>query len=941
MVVLGGDLVGRRPERQWLADQMSRIGTGTAVVVLGEAGVGKSRLLESGLETAEGAGRRVLRGRALPGPQMPYRIFNEVFASAARRFGIPDDAALGPFRGPLARVVPDWPVTDGGLSDPLLVGEGALRLLRLLGGAEGLVVALEDVHWADPDSLAVVAYLCEHGPGEGLVIAVTIRDDPGPALGGLRALAGRKAASWLRLGPLSANEVAELCRSCAGADLPEPAVRLVTEHADGLPYAVEELVAGLLVSGRLVRDTSGWQTDGRLDPLVPFSVAHSVSQRLADLPADQRRVIDMAAVLGRTFDWQLLVECTDLGDEGAGQALERARVLGILDPGRSGSDLRFRHSLTREAVLGSIPSHLRAGLARSALDRLTVPWTEEHRALAAELTALAGDHHRSSQLRAELAERMAASGALGSAIDGLQQALGTSPGHPDARSWRRRLLALLIASGRLPEAEREAAFLQAHGEVEPVVLGLAEAEAVRHNWGRVAELLAQSGPAARRDAPDRARLLLVQAELAAGRFRPTEADRLVSDALEQAQASGDRRLQGEALIAAARLSQPWSWERSRAQLLEALTLASSNRLRRETALALAGLADLDVLAVVPSDHCEQALIAAYDAGAVSLVASATHNLAMLAALRYRLDDASRWATECVDLARRYRLGWLEAAGLTKHAFVAALSGNESGAETYLTSAETIAGGDPRGLALMHGNVRSAAHLNREDRDLAAVALATASDLAYANRLEPRPYLGLQVLIQAASGRDPESSARRLEHGGLTWPPVVAGLVAAGRAIAAGRAGHTDAAEAHADQAWELLRPTPWHDAIARRYVGEAQARQSWGTKELTLAPAESFFRQASLDRPAAACGMLLRSSPQPGVGARPPVPSHLAALGITRRELDVLELVAEGMTNRQIADYLFLSVRTIDKHVERLMAKTGRPNRAGLAALAARWPHNT
>ena len=68
------------------------------------------------------------------------------------------------------------------MADTLLVGEGALRLLKVLGEQEGVVVALEDLHWADPDSLAVIEYLCEHGPSEGLVIAATVRDDPGPGI---------------------------------------------------------------------------------------------------------------------------------------------------------------------------------------------------------------------------------------------------------------------------------------------------------------------------------------------------------------------------------------------------------------------------------------------------------------------------------------------------------------------------------------------------------------------------------------------------------------------------------------------------------------------------------------------------------------------------------------------------------------------------------------
>jgi hypothetical protein len=411
VVILGGDFVGRQAERQWLADRFGSAVGGLAVVVVGEAGVGKSRLLETGLEVAEGAGRRVLRGRALPGRQMPFRIFNEVFAGASRRFGIPDDPALVPFRGPLSRVVPDWPDVEGNVADALLVGEGALRLVTALGGGDGLVVALEDVHWADPDSLAVVEYLCEHGPGEGLVMAVTVRDEPGPTLTRLRALVARNTA-WLRLSPLSGAEVAELCHSCAGAALPEEAVRFVVDHSDGLPYAVEELVAGLLASGSLERGPDSWRLVGRLEPSVPMTVANSVSERLAGLPTRPRQIVEMAAVLGREFDWRLLVDASGNDEASVSQALAQGREVGVFTAAGTDSDLRFRHALTREAVMASIPPPTRTRLARSALECLDPSSSDEACALAAQLAALGGDQGRSAQLLAELAGRMASSGVL-------------------------------------------------------------------------------------------------------------------------------------------------------------------------------------------------------------------------------------------------------------------------------------------------------------------------------------------------------------------------------------------------------------------------------------------------------------------------------------------------------------------------------------------------
>lgn len=159
-----------------------------------------------------------------------------------------------------------------------------------------------------------------------------------------------------------------------------------------------------------------------------------------------------------------------------------------------------------------------------------------------------------------------------------------------------------------------------------------------------------------------------------------------------------------------------------------------------------------------------------------------------------------------------------------------------------------------------------------------------------------------------------------------------------RGVLAGRARDTDTAQLAVSSGFDALAEAPWYRSMARRLVAEAAIADGWGTPAVWLREALDFFTTAGLDEPARACRSLLRraGAPVPRHPAEHDVAADLARLGVTRREADVLALVAEGLSNKDIAGRLYLSARTVEKHVERLMLKTGSANRARLAALASR-----
>ena len=203
-----------------------------------------------------------------------------------------------------------------------------------------------------------------------------------------------------------------------------------------------------------------------------------------------------------------------------------------------------------------------------------------------------------------------------------------------------------------------------------------------------------------------------------------------------------------------------------------------------------------------------------------------------------------------------------------------------------------------------------------------------------------PFLGLWPLLTAGLGQDagPPAAQVRSAHG--TRHQVVAALLGYADAVLAGRAGRAADAEARFAAAEGQMGPlVAWYRHYARRITAEAALADGWGDPVGWLREAAAYFAGRGDDRIAAACRSLLRKAgapvPRP---ARAGLPAQLAALGVTGREADILQLVIQGLANREIAEQVFLSPRTVEKHVASLLAKTGVRRRAQLAGYVAGLP---
>ena len=195
-------LVGRDEEARQLRAALAaaEAGRGGAVFLTGEAGIGKSRLVRETVRAAGERGLTVLAGRAVAGGvPTPFRPFAEALTSAGRAGRLPASEELDPFRPVLGRLVPEWRPAQGtpGEESPVFLGEAVLRLLRVLSPRAGCVLVLEDLHWADQETLALLEYLADNLAAERVLCLGTLRaESPGG-----RARRPPWSARWQRADP--------------------------------------------------------------------------------------------------------------------------------------------------------------------------------------------------------------------------------------------------------------------------------------------------------------------------------------------------------------------------------------------------------------------------------------------------------------------------------------------------------------------------------------------------------------------------------------------------------------------------------------------------------------------------------------------------------------------------------------------------------------------
>jgi hypothetical protein len=841
------------------------------VLVTGEAGIGKSRLLEEVSGYARILGMAVLAGRAVEGGG-PYRPVAEAFSARLRDAAVPASDELRPFRAALARLLPGWlpgePVT--GVDPVVVLGEGVLRLLSVVAGQEGAVVVLEDLHWADRDTLTLLDYLSSPLTGIPVALLASARSDESqPEL--LRRLASRTDLRRVPLTRLDPQDVTRVATACAGAPLPVLVAEFLVGAAEGLPFLVEELLSSLVESGAVADGAKGVGR-GTLAVEVPRTLAELVHRRLERLPWQPRQVVEVAAVIGRSVDWSLLGPITGLDEHVVAAALRAAVSAYLMKPDRD----RFvwRHALMREAVLAQLLPPERAALARRAAEVLHTADRElagPDAVLIADLYAQGGEGRLAAQILVRSAHRAIAAGAPQSAAELLDRAAGLGAGTIAAVERARMLTFTGQAAQALDVVPR--ALFGARGEERfELLLSLARAAVTAGRWAEAEDYLRRTGRVGH------PRVDAIAADAAYGAGRVEQAAALAQAAAFAAREDRLGEAGCEALEVVARCARLTDMQAAGEAFRLAADLAEQYGLVPWHIRALLGLGTVELQDRGGTAVLEQVRDLALDAGMLAEVAATDLLLADARACVdgpvAALDRSERSAV----LARQVRLEQTAAMAAAQCAEAYAVAGRREDMRAMLAAAS---GADvaPDVAAAASSALALAAILDRDlprARDLLDDAVEQMRGHASA---APLRGWGLWALIRTVLG-DRDGAARDLlRHSPAVARSVNGGALRHADAVAAGRGGDEATAVGLLRSADELLVREHWWGRLLRLHVFEAAIADGWGRPVEGLRRDLAGFDAAGDDRLARICRDLLRhagapvprrSDPRRRPEARPP-----------------------------------------------------------------------
>ena len=397
--------VGRESEVSAIRAVIDRAlsGHGSIVMLGGGPGVGKTRLAMEMSEYASRVGFRCVVGRCYerdePVPFLPFvEIIEGHLAQAAsledHRRRISDNAAeLAQIAPSIRRVFPDIP-------QPLELPPAQKRRYLFQSVSEALarcaqtrsyLYILDDLQWADESSLALLIHLASRIAQLPVVIIVTYRDgysDTNPALVRTLEELVRMGVRPQKLAGLSTVAVAQMLRELSRREAPESLLSLIYEETQGNPFFVEEVYRHLVEDGK-VFDTAGqFRTDIKIDEFdVPENVRLVINRRLERLDENEKRVLAAAAVIGRSFSFQLLTAISQIDVDELFTVIEKAQQMGIIIPSSEGPErpFTFTHELVRQTLLAGISAPRRARMHASVADAIELVYPDAVNERAGEI----------------------------------------------------------------------------------------------------------------------------------------------------------------------------------------------------------------------------------------------------------------------------------------------------------------------------------------------------------------------------------------------------------------------------------------------------------------------------------------------------------------------------------------------------------------------------
>jgi predicted ATPase/DNA-binding CsgD family transcriptional regulator len=960
-------VVGRDQEIDHLQRLLAgtRSGHGSAVFLVGEPGIGKSRLAAVATTQALDEGMATLRGRVgAIGAMVAFRPFTEALLSLIRRGEMPEAEQLGPYRQVLGRLIPDW--DDGTAHDTatstVVLGEAVLRLLALVAKDRGCLLVLEDLHGSDPETLAVIEYLLDNLEDQPIALVATLRSEACAGLELARLSAQRGSAELIELQPLDRAEVGELAAGCleVPADgVPDELVEGLWRDSAGVPFIVEELLQEASRTGQLSKEDGSVQVVEGLHTKVPAAVVRSISSRTDQLGAQSRDLLVLAAVIGHRFPLSVVRKASGTDERLLLATLRAGLAAQLVGPDEPVPDwYAFRHPLTADALLAGLTPTERSTLARrcaDAIEELHPGLPGEWCPMVAELAETGGDKARAGRLFALAGRRSFDEGSMASAVNLLDRSNGLLAGDPDTSNRAEVLGSLLIALGETGQFESSAAHAATIEEmadhnldsrkVASLHVQLANLEHMAGRWSAALTQVATARSLLGVNASDTdiAPVDAIAANLELARSSPGRLKAATALATRAAEAAERAKLPAvacDSLQLLGILAREHDLDQSIDYFHRARQVAEEHGMTFQRVCSHIFQAGTICLANGSILELERARQQALRIGAIPLVYEVDGILGQQAILRSEYDKAAPIIDECLEVTRRLRMGRSATYFLATKAILEAHRGRRTAMEETL--AEVAAWGGERAsyeLPYSYGLARTFCALLEENRELAdsELAQALAYDAQNPTTFHTSGKNGLSLLLGVLSGRNSWAHFEAITAtaaSGMRWNKQFVQLA---HAVLLGRDGQVEAANAKMVEALETAALYPLARFLGLRLVAEPAHADGWGEPVTWLRQAEDYFHNADIQAVASACRSLLRqlgaTVSQRRIGSEQ-VPAHLRQLGITTREYEVCRLLVDRIGNKSIASRLHISPRTVEKHVASLMTKTQQPDREALSSFA-------
>lgn len=579
--IVRGRFVGRDQELSEARSLWSEAvaGEGQMLLVSGDPGVGKTRLMRELSTHVEITGGRALVGFCYEEGGAPYAPFAQVLRKALRagnkngfhlpNFVLADLLDLAPELKPYYPDVPANPGLEPDAEQQRLF-ENVVAFCSEVSEAAPLLLVLEDVHWADSGSLSLMRHLARRIRRKPMLMLATYReielDAARPFREVMLTLNRERLARRMKLNRLSVEQTAALLSVIFQDEISQEFLDGIYHETEGNPFFIEEVCKALLEEGQVFHTEDGWDRLDMDEMEIPQSVRDVVQARAAKLPQPFQEALTLAAILGREFDFDTLVEASGLDEDTLIEALEAAEDAQLIQEvsGEGGATFSFVHALIPSTLVESVRTLRRRKLHERAAEAIESSHPEDYESLAQHYEE-AGDEGKALSYYTRAAERASAAFSNHDAQSHFEAALDLVRVDQDRAELLSELGVVLARQGQFDLALvtwRDAiALFRSFDQEERIAWCFARmtrAYSIADDWSGGLEV-AKQGLSEVGDAVDSAALADLLHEAARAYFfkgYEEEATPLCLRALQMSEATGAIDVQAEALITIGIFQQP-------------------------------------------------------------------------------------------------------------------------------------------------------------------------------------------------------------------------------------------------------------------------------------------------------------------------------------------------------------------------------------------------